>query len=1091
MVPAPRDPSRRDRFPIATRRLVAAVSGLIGLLCALATPLLPVTQTVAVVEWPQVAGVPGNIDAPLVSQTPISLTARIDCTAVAQLPPEGGLLLATAPPRGTDAAVNAMFVRVGSNVDVVVRNVVLASAPREQVQSGGCSTIEITSTSELTAVEYVGLSDEFGEPVRGEQVERDERPQVVGIFSDLPITQGVSLSMTVDSRFSTTPTLLKLLVMVVAVLATILSLFALAALDVTDGRSHRRIVPANWWKFTGIDAAVFGVLGVWHFIGANTSDDGYILTMARAAEHSGYLANYYRWYGVPEAPFGWYYDLLTLMAKVSTASPWMRLPGLIAAVLCWMVISREVIPRLGGTVRRFTPAMWTGGFLFLVFWLAYNNGLRPEPIVALGALLTWCSIERGIATGRLLPIAIACLIGAFTLAAAPTGLMCVAALLAAIRPITRLIVRRSKDLGVLPVLAPIAAAGSIVLIAVFRDQTWAAVSEATRIRNLVGPAERWYEDFLRYYYLFVETVDGSLTRRFAFLMMVLCLVVTILTLVHKPAIRGIARGPAWRLVAIVLGTMFFMMFNPTKWTHHFGAYAGIAGAMGALAAVLVSPAILRARRNRTYFAAGLILLVALGFSGINGYWYVSAYGVPWFDKPPSYNGFGATTLLLGIFLLVAMIGTWQYLRDDVAAPPKPRRRHGLVRVGERVAGAPLAVVVIGMVVFMVLSLLKGAVSQYPAYSLARGNIDAVLGRSCGLAYDVLVEPDPNSGALTPILDPANPPDPATGPLGGAAPVNFSPNGIDTDLAADAIAVDPGMGNTEQQSVGPTIAEGQSAGTAGGTGAVGINGSSARLPFGLDPARTPVIGSYQAGLQQPAKATSSWYALPARSDDRPLIVFSAAGRIWSIDDTGASTYGQSVVLEYGKREPNGEVAVQGEYLPRDIGPAPSWRNLRIPIADIAPDADVVRLVANDPNLTGDQWLAFTPPRVPYVESLQDYLGSDQPILLDWAVGLQFPCQRPFDHRYGIAEVPSYRILPDRPLAVSSTDTWQSNDNGGPLGWAEMLSEAITVPTYLRDDWGRDWGSLERYEPFFPASPAEPVTSEETRWGWWTPGDIRRY
>ena len=64
----------------------------------------------------------------------------------------------------------------------------------------------------------------------------------------------------------------------------------------------------------------------WHFVGANTSDDGYILTMARVSESSGYMANYYRWFGTPESPFGWYYDLLAMWAHVTTASVWMRLP---------------------------------------------------------------------------------------------------------------------------------------------------------------------------------------------------------------------------------------------------------------------------------------------------------------------------------------------------------------------------------------------------------------------------------------------------------------------------------------------------------------------------------------------------------------------------------------------------------------------------------------------------------------------------------------------------------------------------------------------------------------------------------------------
>src|SRR5680860_1556951 len=114
--------------------------------------------------------------------------------------------------------------------------------------------------------------------------------------------------------------------------------------------------------------------------------------MARASEHSGYMANYYRWFGVPEAPFGWNYEIVAAMARVSTASPWMRLPALLAGVVCWLVISREVIPRLGRTVRHLSVASWTAGLVFLAFWLPYNNGLRPEPLIAAGALLTWCSM---------------------------------------------------------------------------------------------------------------------------------------------------------------------------------------------------------------------------------------------------------------------------------------------------------------------------------------------------------------------------------------------------------------------------------------------------------------------------------------------------------------------------------------------------------------------------------------------------------------------------------------------------------------------------------------------------------------------------
>jgi arabinosyltransferase B len=129
-------------------------------------------------------------------------------------------------------------------------------------------------------------------------------------------------------------------------------------------------------------------------------------------------------------------------------------------------------------------------------------------------------------------------------------------------------------------------------------------------------------------------------------------------------------------------------------------------------------------------------------------------------------------------------------------------------------------------------------------------------------------------------------------------------------------------------------------------------------------------------------------------------------------------------------------------------------------------------------------------VPKLVSLNDSIGSEQPVLLDWAVGLQFPCQRPFYHEYGVAEMPNYRILPDRPLAVSSTDTWQAAEFGGPLGFTEMLATAVTVPTYLKDDWARDWGSLERYDRFYPQqAPAQVDTGEARRSGLWSPGQLR--
>src|SRR5690606_40645143 len=70
-----------------------------------------------------------------------------------------------------------------------------------------------------------------------------------------------------------------------------------------------------------------------------------------------------------------------------------------------------------------------------------------------------------------------------------------------------------REVGTLPLLAPIGAAGLLVLVVVFSDQTLAAVLEATRVRTIIGPNEEWWNDFLRYYYLMVQTVDGRSEER--------------------------------------------------------------------------------------------------------------------------------------------------------------------------------------------------------------------------------------------------------------------------------------------------------------------------------------------------------------------------------------------------------------------------------------------------------------------------------------------------------------------------------------------------------------------------------------------------
>jgi arabinosyltransferase A len=171
---------------------------------------------------------------------------------------------------------------------------------------------------------------------------------------------------------------------------------------------------------------------------------------------------------------------------------------------------------------------------------------------------------------------------------------------------------------------------------------------------------------------------------------------------------------------------------------------------------------------------------------------------------------------------------------------------------------------------------------------------------------------------------------------------------------------------------------------------------------------------------------------------------------------------------------------------------AWRNLRFPLADAPPEANVARIVADDPNLSSEQWFGFTPPRAPILRTAQDYIGSQSPVLMDIASAAHFPCQRPFAQRLGIAEVPQYRIRPNLKQVVVSSNMWQTARAGGPFLFIQALLSTTTVPTYLRDDWYRDWGEIERYIRRVPAAQSPDAVVEEGSmrvFGWSRNGPIR--
>ncbi|WP_127781689.1 arabinosyltransferase domain-containing protein [Rhodococcus sp. X156] len=1007
---------------------------------AVSTPLLPVNQTTSALTWPQHEAMTG-ITAPLVDYTPQRLEISVPCPVATDDASTGRTLVSTVSPGAQNSVQLGLFVRNESgNLTVTSLGQPLLTTPLAALRGASC-TLRVTSTAASTTVELAGDVRRFP---------ADLRPQLVGLYSELdgPPPPGLSATAEIDTRYISSPSALKLVLMLVGAACTVGALAALYRLERTDGRHHVRVLPSRWWVPRWLDGAVLAVLGTWYLIGANTSDDGYLLSMARAARDSGYMGNYYRWFDVPEAPFGWSYELISLMTHVSTASPWIRLPTLVAGILCWMLISREVLPRLGRQLRSTRAPAWAAAGVFLLFWLPYDNGLRPEPTIALGALLTWCSAERAIATKRLLPAAVALVVAALSLAAGPTGLIGIAVLLAAVRPLYHVLRSKIRDFGALPVLAPMTAAGLAVLFVVFADQTLRSVLESTKVRTDHGGSKHWNDELDRYAALMTNfTADGSFARRLPVALMFVCLAAVFVVLLRRGRIPGAALGPAQRVLGTTAVSLVIMSLTPTKWTHHFGAFASIAACLAAVAVVAVRAPSLHRRRNFGVFLTAVLIALALACTGFNNWWYVSAFGISWNDRAPALAGIPASTVFLALAALTALLTLREHLRSGTRATEAGRG-------GTRAAGmAPgmLAVVCWLVVIFEVLVFAKAMVVRWPAYSVGKSNLQAISGDTCALASDVLVERNPSSSVLQPVATTAT----GTAAL-GASSTGFTPGGVPVSQDPYPLPRQP-LRNAE--ATGLTLDQ------------------PAPLPFALD-STVPVLGSYSPIPSQDANLTSSWYGLPARSDDAPLLVVTTAG----IADSDASR----LVVDYGRRRGNA-VEQAGTVSLLDPGFGVGWRNLRLPLSDLPDGVDSVRLrVAVSTAASPAAWVAVTPPRVPQLQTLNERVGSDSPVLMDWVVPLQFPCQRPFRVVDGVAEVPEYRITPD-PGLTTITDAWQDRLGGGPLGWIPMVTSPLVLGTYLSDDWSRHWGSLQELVPVQPgAADGDLELGTKTVNGWTYPG-----
>jgi arabinosyltransferase C len=731
----------------------------VGVLVAVLLVLAPVRSEQATITWPAPGHPVSSSMAVFAPYRPAELTVTVPCSALRAAAARDGpvTVLATGPPG------DGLVLRTEAGAaQLMLGPRVVRSAPVSATATDCGARLHAGPHGTLITV-GVSRWQLPGQPV----------PQVFAFRTDLAPAQAAGMTVTARtaSPFATSPTPLKLALIALSLLLTPSLLLACRALMPGVSGFHARPV---WRTTMWVDAGVLAVLLTWAIIGPLTDDDGFATTIARNAALTGNVGNYYRWWNASETPFALTEQLLAPLTQVSLAPLWLRLPSTVLGIATWFVVSRGVlgaaIPAVAGTVRiRLLAAV-----CLLAAWLPYNLGVRPEPYVAFGVttVLALLYRARGLAS-----LGWAALVAGLTIPVSPGSLL-VAAPILVFAPRIVAIVRTSAS-GRMELLARgllLCCIGAVSLTVIFADQTWDGLVTATRWHNFFGPSLPWYREPDRYWALLASDHGGSATKRIPVLLTLALLPVITALLVTRRAERGGAerggaerggaerggaerggaeRGgaeldgaeldgadrAAGRLAGVVVAALALLCLTPSKWSHHFGALAGL------FACFLTLTVVVLLRRGRRWAAdpvtaaiglggAGLVAAAAASaFAGPNAWWQPTVYDVPWANGP--VRPLDSLLLWIGAAALIALVG-----RRLLAVP------------------ALLTVTVAGTAVAVLLGSFVAAPVRRPAGSLALVNMRQLAGKpTCGLADDIEVLPD---GA---VLAPAD----ASGYLDGFIP----------------------------------------------------------------------------------------------------------------------------------------------------------------------------------------------------------------------------------------------------------------------------------------------------------------------------------
>ncbi|MDQ4009901.1 MAG: arabinosyltransferase domain-containing protein [Actinomycetota bacterium] len=1006
-----RGPAASPRARSPRRRTVelAGLAGLVAVLAALLMPLAPVSVNQPTVSWPRDPARPESTLLSLTAYRPVALDVRFSCDVARLAQTAGsGVVISTAQPADPQAGSTGMIVTASGGrvqvrgLDRLLLDEPLPAGPCEYRITGRSAGLPSYVRPPLNPADPAPDLDAFAGIDNAKLViSRDGRdlirtpaeqlPGVDMLVTSLPglpadIAGDLAVELRVDDEFTSSPTPLKSALTAVLVLALLATAVLLAWLDRTTSRASDSW-RAGWPRI--VDVAVPAVLIFWAFVAPATDDDGYFAAQARNATISGEVGNYYQLYDQSFTPFTWPYQGLAWWQQLVGQAPVaQRIPALAFGLLTWLVLRRFAVVAMAAfaphrnSVHVASHAVL--GVVFLAWWLPQNMGVRPEAVVALCGAATMLAVLVAARRQRLTVAWLACVLAGFGFTAHTTGVTLLAPLLAGLPLLLPLVrVPRQRMATALRILA-VGSGAMVAPLLAFADGALRDFLRGQVIFLSIRGQEGVTSELQRYGFLLDQIPMGNFAKRAAVLACLVALgwfaVLTVAARMRRVALPA----PLWLAGSSTALAFAALSLTPSKWSHHFGALAGVGPAFLGLMLVMAVPLtrqVLRGARlpiGVLVAAAGsFVVAIGLAWHGPNDWPYAWLDGVRTPYQPPSVGNVTLDSpLLWGLAVVLVALAL-------VASRRRSRNRDPRL---DALRAVPIVVVasLAATTGYVVGTFGFAAAQGVPRESIwARAFADPT-GADCGAAGAVRVL-DPFTAQPLPAAGLPAPPAPDGFIEGGGYYTGNPPQGSATDR---------------------------------------------------------VWGSLVTRDDQPAERTTGkmatgWYALPANLANDA----DADGAAVTVLAAGTLTDGNSLAAVYGQRSGDSVITAGSQPL-TGLARDPSWRTFTLTPPE---GADVVRLDAVDATGAMHGWLAFTVPAVAYPIVLQELLSDEAPVALGWQLAFAYPCQRQPEVVNGITEPPSYAVLwGDGALAGLTDPAWRPQE-GGAFGHVARTQPVLQLAT----------------------------------------------